>query len=120
MRPAPSHFKTREPIIGAMPTPPPAQRKPTFLRAWRKHRGMTQDRAAEYIEIDRTTLGRIERGVLPFNQDQLEGLADLYNCTTADLLRTDPTKLPEPDFVDLYRAATPDIRKAAVRVLKDE
>jgi hypothetical protein len=37
-------------------------------------------------------LGRIERGLQPYNQALLEALADLYRTEPASLIMRDPTK----------------------------
>lgn len=67
-----------------------AARPQHFLREWRKYRGFSLEVAASAIGITHATLSRIERGKLPYNQIQLEGLAHLYQCTTAELLSRDP------------------------------
>ncbi len=36
-------------------------------------------------------LGRVEKGEVPYSQDLLEQLADMYGCEIADLLIRDPT-----------------------------
>lgn len=93
---------------------PPHQRGPTFLRQWREHRGLNQEEAADRLEIDRTTLSKIERAVLPYNQDFLERAAVIYGCDVADILEIDPLK-PEPPRLVYARAmsrATPEQRAA--------
>lgn len=79
----------------------PAVRKPrpqrrTFLRQWREYRQLTQEAAAERIGMDRTTLSRIERGRVPYDQALLEAAADAYACEPADLLVRDPSR---EDFI---------------------
>lgn len=63
---------------------------PTFLRAWRNYRGMTQDQVAEAVDISRALLSKIENGKSPYSQAQLEALAQIYRCTPGDLLDRDP------------------------------
>jgi transcriptional regulator with XRE-family HTH domain len=69
-----------------------AKDRPTrhFLRAWRKHRGYTLEQVAEQIHTTHATLSRIERGKLPYNQDLLEVLAEIYQTDPASLLWRDP------------------------------
>lgn len=69
---------------------PKRQRNHTFIKAWREHNNLTQDRAAERIGISRENYGRIENGKVPYNQDFLEVCAVAFNCSASDLLENDP------------------------------
>jgi transcriptional regulator with XRE-family HTH domain len=78
-------------------TPPkPVVRLPTFLRAWREASGYTLDQLATAINerrdwsITGPYLQRIEVGKLQYKQDVLEAIADVLNCTVADLLTRAP------------------------------
>lgn len=81
----------------ARPHPKPA-RRPTYIKAWRKHRDLTLEKLAERlkveleIEISQGQLSRIERGETPYNQDILEALAAAMRCEPADLIMRDPAK----------------------------
>lgn len=72
-------------------------RQSTFLKEWRKHRGLSLDKAIERLEfeleymISKGQLSRIERGEQPYGQDLLEALAAVYRCDVPDLLMRDPT-----------------------------
>ncbi len=83
--------------LKARPHPKPA-RRPTFIRACRKHRGLTLaqlgDRLSVEIEVDISEgqLSRIERGETPYSQDILEALAQVMRCEPADLIMRDPTQ----------------------------
>lgn len=86
---------------------PPHNRQPTFMREWRKYKKLTQEQAAERCDVDRTTLGRIEKGELPYNQDFLEKLALAYGVDTSDLLTVNPLQ-PDPPrlaFMKLRQAS---------------
>ena len=63
---------------------PKRERRPNFLRQWRKHRGLT-------LEAVGAEVGRVEKSEVPYSQDLLEQLADIYGCEIADLLVRDPT-----------------------------
>jgi transcriptional regulator with XRE-family HTH domain len=65
------------------------------MREWRKFKKLTQEQAAERCDVDRTTLGRIEKGELPYNQDFLEKLALAYGIDVSDLLQVNPL-IPDP------------------------
>ena len=105
----------------ARPHPKPA-RRPTFIRAWRKHRDLTlaqlSDRLATELEIDITEgqLSRIERGETPYGQDILEALAAVLRCEPADLIMRDPT---QPDAIwNLVENLKPAERQQAVAILR--
>lgn len=72
-----------------------------FLREWRLYRNLTQEQAADHIGLDYTTLGRIERRLVPYSQGMLEAAADAYSCEPWQLLNVDPFKAGE--VVDLTR-----------------
>lgn len=94
------------------------KRGKTFLRAWRKFKDLTQEEAASRLDIDRTTLGRIERGLIPYDQDFLEKLSLAYGCDVADLLTVDPLKADPPRLVwEQLQKASPEVRERALKVL---
>lgn len=94
---------------------PRAKLRPTFLRAWRKYRGLTQEEAGEALNLDRTQLGRVERAIQPYSQTLLEAAADLYDCTPADLLRVDPLHQDPADEWDrLMKGATAEQRAEVI------
>jgi transcriptional regulator with XRE-family HTH domain len=62
-----------------------------FIRQWRKHRGLTQERLAERIGIARSYLTKIERGDRRYDQPFLEAASDALRCEPADLIMRDPT-----------------------------
>lgn len=66
-----------------------------FIREWRKYRGMTQERLAELVGVDRSYVTKIERGTKRYDQPFLEKAARALHCTPADLIERDPTQ-PEP------------------------
>lgn len=74
------------------PRPKPVRFRPTFLRQWREYREMTLERAGEAVELSHAQLGRIERGLQPYNQGLLEALATLYKTDPASLIMRDPTR----------------------------
>jgi transcriptional regulator with XRE-family HTH domain len=103
------------------PHPKPA-RRPTFIRAWRKHRGLTlaqlADRLQVELEVDISEgqLSRIERGETPYSQDILEAVAQALRCEPADLIMRDPT---QPDGIwSLIDTLQPAERAQAIAVLK--
>lgn len=68
-----------------------ALHRPTFIRQWRNHRGYSLDQLAQRVPMDKGNLSKVERGILPYNQELLERLADALNTDPASLLMRDPT-----------------------------
>lgn len=87
----------------------------TFLKEWREFRQLTQEQAADRLNMDRSNLSRAERGEIPYSQPLLEAAAEAYNCEPWDILNVNPQK--EGDVVDLtsiLKQATPEDRAAIV------
>lgn len=95
----------------------------TFIREWRKYRGLSLRRLADRLEItgpndsiSHASLGRIETGDQPYSQPILEALSAALNCSVTDLLSVDPFK--EGEVVDLMRLINDKNRAQAIRVLQ--
>ncbi|MCC6251371.1 MAG: helix-turn-helix transcriptional regulator [Bacteroidia bacterium] len=56
------------------------------LKTLRKKNGITQQEIAEYLGIDTTSYGRIERGVRNLSADRLELIAKFYKVSVNNLL----------------------------------
>lgn len=97
---------------------PPPKRAPHFLREWRLHRELNQEQASERLEIERSTLSRIETGKVPYNQDLLERAALAYGCDPADLLNVDPRAWNELRLVyDQLRLAPREMQERALAIV---
>jgi transcriptional regulator with XRE-family HTH domain len=91
---------------------PPRQRRRHYIKEWREFRGMTQEAAAEQLDVSATTWGRIEAGRVPYNQDFLERAAEALSCEPWDLLNRNPQGAGAViDAERLFRAADPDTRR---------
>lgn len=66
---------------------------PTFIREWRKHRGYSLDQLAERVPMDKGNLSKIERGLLPYNQELLERMADALMTDPASLIMRNPSNV---------------------------
>ncbi len=103
------------------PHPKPA-RRPTFIRAWRKHRGLTLAQLADRlatemeVEISEGQISRIERAETPYSQDILEAIASVLRCEPADLIMRDPTS--SDAIWSLLDALKPLQRLQALEVIK--
>lgn len=100
-----------------MPTKP---RQRWFLKEWRKHKGLSQEKLAERLGIHKGDISNLEKGKRRYNQDILEALADALECEPADLIMRDPT---EPESIwSLWDHASEgernDIRRLAEVVLR--
>lgn len=94
-----------------------------YLKAWRKHRHLTQDQVVARLEffddpnLPKTgaSLSRLENGKQPYSQRVLEALSDIYQCDPSDLIGRDPTK--EGDVIDIVRHLDARKRREAIAIL---
>lgn len=90
--------------------------RPTFIKQWRKFRGLTIEKLADRVGMSNGNLSNIERGKTGYNQDTLEALAEALHCGTADLLIRDPT---DPEAIwSLWERAEPAQRKRILGIIK--
>lgn len=99
------------------PIPKTRPRFPTFLRHWRLHRNLTQEVAADRLRMDRSTLSKIERGKVPYDQALLEAASEAYRCDPADLLMRDP-KSPIWTLLDTVQKLPPEQQKHVAGMIK--
>jgi len=77
---------------------------------------MTQEQAAEPLNMDATNLGKIERGLVPYDQRLLESAAELYGCEPADLIMRNPS---DPEGIwSVWERAKQGQRKQIVEVAR--
>jgi len=89
---------------------------PHFLREWRKKNDKTLVEVAEHLGMSHGNLSKIERGQVPYDQRQLESLAELYRCDPEDLIAHNPA---EPiGMWSMWRDATPDERRKIASVAR--
>lgn len=94
----------------------------TFIREWREHRGLSQDRlvarVAERVDgFSKSSLSRIETAKQPYSQPILEALAWALSCEPADLIMRDP-KSPIWSIMDALRDMTPDQQRQIAAVVE--
>lgn len=104
------------------PVPKPKRnRRPIYLREWRLYRHLTQEQLAERMGINATTLGRVENGKSPYNQDFIEVAAESLGCEPVDLIMRNPQAKDSPwSIFDSLQKASPTTReqiKAVVETL---
>jgi transcriptional regulator with XRE-family HTH domain len=79
-----------------------------FIREWRKYRGLTQEQLAGRLDVDRTTISKIESGKQEYSQHFLEVTAYALRCEPADLIMRDPT---QPSAIWSIWDSIPDAEK---------
>ena len=61
-----------------------------FLKAWRKHRGLTQEQLAERVGVTHGLISQLETGRTGYSQPLLEAAASALNCRPGDLINASP------------------------------
>jgi transcriptional regulator with XRE-family HTH domain len=88
----------------------------TFIRQWRKHRGLTLARLADRVGTTHATLSRVERSVQPYNQPLLEAIADALSTDPPSLLMRNPE---DPDGIwSIWDQAEPGVRLQIIEIAR--
>lgn len=89
--------------------------RPTFIRQWRKKRGLTLETCAERSGMSKGNLSNIERGKTGYSQATLEAIANALQCDPVDLLIRNPT---DPEGIwSLWDRAQPAQRKQLAGII---
>lgn len=91
------------------------KKRRTFLKEWRKFRGLTQEQLAERLELTQATVARIERGDISYTQPVLEAMADALRCEPADLIMRDPG---QPSIWSIWDNIPKEQQPQAARILE--
>lgn len=82
------------------------ERKPTYIRAWRKKRGYALEELVGRLDvlgipITAASLSRIERGIQPCTIDTIEAIASALDVESWQLLKDNPDipTAPVADFI---------------------
>jgi transcriptional regulator with XRE-family HTH domain len=76
---------------------------PNFLKQWRLHRDLTQEKLGEMSNLTSSSISQIEHGKQGFSTESFLNLCKALDCTPAELIAHDPTR---PDsFWPLFRDA---------------
>jgi transcriptional regulator with XRE-family HTH domain len=90
--------------------------RPTFIRQWRKHRGLTIEKLAERSGMSNGNLSNIERGKTGYNQETLEAIAEALQCSPADLIMRDPS---DPSAIwSLWDSAKPAQQQQIIGIIE--
>lgn len=96
----------------------PRERQKTFFKEWREFRDLKQYEVADKLEIEPSTLSRLERGASPYDQDFLERLALVLGCDPEDLLSINPLQPSPPRLIySRLMKASPEVQKKALEIL---
>jgi transcriptional regulator with XRE-family HTH domain len=88
----------------------------TFIKQWRKHRGLTLETLGERIDMTASHLSMLENGKRAYTQETLEALADALQTDVASLLMRNPT---DPDAIwSIWDHAKPGERRLIVDIAK--
>lgn len=87
----------------------------TFIRAWRKHRGLTLEQLADRVEMTPSGLSMLERGQSGYTQERLEQLADALMTDPASLLMRDPEQ--EDPMWSVWDQATPAEKREITEII---
>jgi transcriptional regulator with XRE-family HTH domain len=89
------------------------QRLRTYFREWREFSNPDFSQAARRVGRDHLSLQRLEAGKIPYSQDMLELLADLYGCKPWDLISRHPISARgmRSDVVSDYESSPPEIQQ---------
>src|SRR5215831_965649 len=63
----------------------------TFIREWRKHRGLTLEQVAGRLDMTPGHISMLERGQRGYTQETLEAVAAALQTDVASLLMRDPS-----------------------------
>lgn len=80
-----------------------------YIKEWRKAKGLSLRKLADRLEVSPggdpllsyVSLGRIERGEQPFNEETIDAIADALGVTRLMLLEVHPER--EGTLIDLFR-----------------
>lgn len=101
--------------------------KPSYIKQWREHRGLSLRRLADRLELEDeegkalsyVSINRIEKGLQPYSQPILEAIAHALDVTVVDLLSVDPTKEGQVvDLVGMFNRMTADERADALKAIE--
>lgn len=89
----------------------------THLREWREYRGLTQEQAAERLNVSRTLLSKIENAKSPYTQGFMEAAAEAYQCEVPDLIMRDPNS-PVWSIYDTLRTLPKAVQEQVGEIVK--
>ena len=92
------------------------RRRSWFLRQWREHRGLSQERLAGKIGLTQGMISQLENGASDYTANHLDLLSVALECSIYQLLFQDPRKPDDP--VAIYQALPEYERAQAIEMLR--
>ena len=90
--------------------------KRTFIREWRKYRGLTLEKVADRLDMTPGHISMLERGQRGYTQETLEAVASALQTDVASLLMRDPTD--GDGMWSIWDQAKPGQRRQIVEIAK--
>ena len=88
----------------------------TYIREWRKHRGLTLEKVADRLDMTPGHISMLERGQRGYTQETLEAVASALQTDVASLLMRDPS---DPEAIwSIWDQAKPGQRRQIVEIAK--
>jgi len=107
-----SMAKSQQKQIHRYDDPPPL--RPTFIRAWRKKKRLSQGELGEAVGVSTATISQIENGKTGYSQANIEAIARALGCEVIDLLSRHPD---DPEGIwTLWERADIEQRRQMVRM----
>lgn len=90
--------------------------KSTYIRNWRKARGLTMEELAQLSGMNQGNLSKLERALQPYTQANLEKIANALQVSPATLLEGDPDH--GLDFWGIWANADDDQRETIIQIIR--
>lgn len=87
-----------------------------FIRDWRKHRGLTQEKLAERVGVSTGAISQLERGDVGYTQPMLEALSEELRCEPSDLITYSPKAVK--DLREIWASIPQENREQAMKMLR--
>jgi transcriptional regulator with XRE-family HTH domain len=94
----------------------PTRFRPTFIRQWRHHRGLTLEKLADRMDMTPSHISMLERGERAYSQATLEAVASALQTDVASLLMRDPTDVDA--IWSIWDRATPGQRRQIAEIAR--
>lgn len=87
-----------------------------FVREWRKHRKLTQEKLAELTGYTPSSISQLETGVQGYEEATLVKLSQALACRPGDLISGPPEEI---EFINELRQLDPDERAEVIAGFHD-
>lgn len=98
------------------PQAPRSKFRRTYIKQWREHRGLNQEKLAERLDMTQSHLSMLENGKRGYTQETLEAVAHALQTDVASLLMRNPAD--DEAIWSIWDNAKPGERKMIVDIAK--